>query len=87
MTGPALARKARLRWDARRDAWMLLAPERGIALSASAAAILKLCDGERSAEAIAAQLAAESGADVETVRRDVAAFLEEMRKKSLVVLP
>ena len=90
MSAPRLAAKARLRWDRQGERYMLLYPERGITLSETAAAILKKCDGARSAEAIAAELAAEHGADAEgaaTIRADVVIFLEEMRRRGLVEGP
>jgi pyrroloquinoline quinone biosynthesis protein D len=66
---------------------MLLYPERGMTLNGSAAAILRLCDGERSIDAIAHDLASRATGDVDakTVRRDVVAFLREMRRRGLVV--
>jgi coenzyme PQQ biosynthesis protein PqqD len=82
---PRLARKARLKWDRREGRYMVIFPERGLALNPSATAILELCDGARPNDAIAAELAAARGADVETVRRDVTAFLDEMRRRGLVV--
>jgi len=82
---PRLAPKARLKWDRREGRYMVIFPERGLALSPSAAAILELCDGARSNDTIAAELAAAHGADEETVRRDVRAFLDEMRRRGLVV--
>jgi pyrroloquinoline quinone biosynthesis protein D len=81
---PRLARKARLKWDAIESRWMLLAPERGIALSASAAAILKRCDGSASIDAIAQALAEETRAPVDEVARDVASFVTEMHARGLV---
>jgi coenzyme PQQ biosynthesis protein PqqD len=52
---PRLAPKARLKWDRRDGRYMLIFPERGLALNQCAAAILKLCDGARSMDAIAAE--------------------------------
>jgi pyrroloquinoline quinone biosynthesis protein D len=54
---PQLARKARLRTDRLTGETLLLYPEHGLVLNASAAAILRLCDG-RSAGDIAAELGA-----------------------------
>jgi pyrroloquinoline quinone biosynthesis protein D len=82
---PRLAPKVRLKWDRREGRHMVIFPERGLVLNVSAAAILKLCDGARSNDAIATELAAPRGADMETVRRDVSAFLDEMRRRGLVV--
>ena len=54
---PQLARKARLRTDRVSGETLLLYPEHGLLLSASAAAILRLCDG-RSVRDIASELTA-----------------------------
>ena len=90
MSAPRLAAKARLKWDRKGERYLLLYPERGIALSETAAAILKKCDGARSAEAIAVELAAERRADVDgtaIIRADVVTFLEEMRRRGLIEGP
>jgi pyrroloquinoline quinone biosynthesis protein D len=85
VSGPRLAPKARLRWDGREKRYLLLYPERGLALSDTASAILLLCDGSRSADAIVEELARQRPAvSMETIRADVLAFLEEMRKRGIV---
>jgi pyrroloquinoline quinone biosynthesis protein D len=56
MERPRLAKRARFRWDETRGTHVLLLPERVIMLSESAAEILGLCDGTRSAEEIKAEL-------------------------------
>ena len=82
---PALAPKARLRFDRTSGGYLLLYPERGLALNATAANILKLCDGELTVDGIVEKLQGEyldrSG---EELRRDVLEFLEEMVKRGLV---
>jgi pyrroloquinoline quinone biosynthesis protein D len=85
VNGPRIAKKARLRWDKISSRYVLLFPERGLELNATAAAILKLCDGTRSEEAIADALAASAPVDPASVRRDVAAFLDDMKRRGLVV--
>jgi coenzyme PQQ biosynthesis protein PqqD len=86
LKGPRLAPKARLKWDGRERRYLLLYPERGLALSDTASAILKLCDGDHSVEAIVEELARDRpGASAATIRDDVTAFLQEMKKKGLVV--
>ncbi|HXX69818.1 MAG TPA: pyrroloquinoline quinone biosynthesis peptide chaperone PqqD [Polyangiaceae bacterium] len=85
MKGPRLAARARLKWDRVGNHHLLLYPERGMALSESAAAILKLCDGDHSVDAIVEEMARTHGAaDPEIIRRDVVALLEAMRKRGLV---
>ncbi len=81
---PQLAKMARLKLDPIEKKHVLLAPERGIVLSASAAAILTRCDGARTIDGIAAELAEGSGAPVEDVRNDVIAFVAEMAKRGFV---
>jgi pyrroloquinoline quinone biosynthesis protein D len=83
---PRLAAKVRLRWDKREQKYLLVYPERGMLLNASAGAILSKCDGVRSIEAIALELAEGADADGTTIRRDVETFLEEMQKRGVVEL-
>jgi pyrroloquinoline quinone biosynthesis protein D len=66
---PRLAAKARLRWDAREAKYLLLYPERGLLLNDSASAILKLVDGTRTVEEIAAALGAEASVVLELLER------------------
>jgi PqqA peptide cyclase len=54
---PRLARGARVRLDPRDATPVLLSPERGLRLSATAAAVVALCDGTRTADAIVDALA------------------------------
>ena len=62
---PRLARGVRLRWDPVRETQMLLRPEGAVELSPSAAAVLELCSGERSIQAIIDDLEAKhAGADL-----------------------
>jgi coenzyme PQQ biosynthesis protein PqqD len=82
---PALAPKARLRFDRVSGGYMLLYPERGLALNGTAASILKLCDGERTLESIVIELHQQyvdrSG---DEVRAEVVEFLEELVKRGLL---
>jgi pyrroloquinoline quinone biosynthesis protein D len=63
---------------------MILYPERGLVLNASAAEIVKLCDGTRSLEQIAETLAASSGAPLERVSGDVRALVARLEEKRLL---
>jgi pyrroloquinoline quinone biosynthesis protein D len=86
VNGPRIAAKARLKWDPHENAYLLLYPERGLALSDTAAAILRLCDGAHSVEEIVLSLAqSRPESDLTTIREDVIAFLQEMRRRGLVV--
>jgi len=83
-THPKLARRARLRFDEREQKHMLLYPERGLLLNASAAAIVELCDGTRTVDEIVEALASASGAPRDRIAADVAALLASLGDKGLV---
>ena len=53
---PRLARQVRLEWDPVRKRHMLLAPEGVLVLNQTGAAILGLCDGERTVVEIVEEL-------------------------------
>lgn len=83
--GPRLSARARLKWDRVESRYLLLYPERGLALSQSAAAILKLCDGDHPVDAIVEEMVRTHGAaDPDVVRQDVVSLLETMRKRGLI---
>ena len=83
MTRPRLAVGARLRYDDVREEHLLLIPEGAVKLNATAAAVLELCDGERSPDEIAAALSQRyGGADV---KGDVCELLGAMASKGLVI--
>jgi len=83
---PVLAKKARLRWDARAKKLFLVYPERGLLLDDRAAAIVRLCDGTRTVEEIANALGDEFDAgNRDAIARDVGAFVETLRARSLLV--
>jgi pyrroloquinoline quinone biosynthesis protein D len=80
---PRLHPKARLQWDAVRQRDVLLYPEGLVALNATGAEILKLCDGTRSVADIAASLGQRYGADA--IEAEVAVFLGGLAGKGLVL--
>ena len=82
---PRLARHIRMRHDAARDRWMLLGPERVFSPDEIAMAVLKLCDGRRTVEEIAAKLARTYAATEQQILRDVCEMLQELADKSVVV--
>ena len=55
-TAPALPKHIKMRHDAGRGRWIILAPERVFNPDETAVAVLKLCDGQRSVNDIAADL-------------------------------
>ncbi|MBV8756738.1 MAG: pyrroloquinoline quinone biosynthesis peptide chaperone PqqD [Deltaproteobacteria bacterium] len=81
---PKLAAKVRLKHDRHDDQWLLLYPERGQVLNATAAAIAQRLDGTRTVAAIAEELAREHGAPVAEVEADVAALVEQLAAKGLL---
>ncbi len=81
---PHLAPKARLRFDRVAKGYMLLYPERGLALEETAADILLLCTGENTVGAIVDQLARKYAAPAAEVEPDVIEFLGEMVDRALV---
>ncbi len=84
-TRPRLAPKARLRFDRKSERYMLLYPERGLVLNASASDILQLCTGENTVEAIVDRLVAKYATQPrEAVEREVHAFLATMTERGLV---
>ena len=83
MNRPRLVDGARLQYDDVRDEHLLLIPEGAVRLNATAAAVLELCDGERSVEDVAAALSERyGGADVAD---DVRELLGGMGQQGLVV--
>lgn len=84
---PKLAAKARLRFDRHSGKHLLVYPERGLELNASAAAIVRRCDGTRTLRAIALEVAAEAQANPDeqpAVERDVVELVEELARKGLL---
>lgn len=80
---PKLARHVRLAFDKRRDRPVLLLPETVVVLNATGAAILKLCDGQRTVAEIVAELGAEYAAVPED---DVRAYLAKLIARRCVEL-
>jgi pyrroloquinoline quinone biosynthesis protein D len=83
MTRPRLATGGRLQYDEVRAEHLLLVPEGVVRLNPTAAAVLELCDGERSIDDIVGALAARyDGADV---GNDVRELVAAMTRKGFVV--
>jgi len=79
---PLLARRARMRFDERSQASLLLAPERGLLLNLTAAAILQLCDGKHTVAEIVSRVA--DDADAATATEDVLALLHQLQRRRLL---
>ena len=81
---PALPRHVKLRHDAARDRWTILAPERVFTPDAIAVAVLQLCDGSRSVETIADELAQTYNAPKDRILADISALLQDLADKGVV---
>ena len=84
-TRPRLAPKARLRFDAKSERFMLLYPERGMVLNPTAADIVKLCTGELTVSDIVVRLAEKYAPQPRAaIEREVLQFLNVMADRGLV---
>ena len=81
---PALPRHIKLRHDAVRDRWTVLAPERVFSPDAIAVAVLQLCDGQRTVDDIAGELAHTYNAPKAQILADVVAMLQDLADKGVV---
>ncbi len=81
---PKLAPKARLRHDRVADKMMLLYPEKGLVLNATAADTVQLCTGERTVREIVGELTAKYNQDEATIQREVIALLGSLAERGLV---
>jgi len=81
---PRLAPGVRLHFDTRRDAWVLLAPERVIEAEGPAPDILRRCDGTRTLDQIIDELAALYTADRAEIEGDVKDMLTDLVAKRML---
>lgn len=81
---PTLPRGVRLRHDAARDRWVVMAPERVFVPDPIALEVLRLIDGERTARDICEALAARYAAPIERIAADVQGLLADLRGKGVV---
>ncbi|NWF47918.1 pyrroloquinoline quinone biosynthesis peptide chaperone PqqD [Hydrogenophaga sp. D2P1] len=79
---PKLSRRFRLQYEEAQSRWVLLYPEGMVQLNDSAAEILKRCDGERSLDAIVAEL--EQAFNTEGLAPQVQALLEEGQRRGWI---
>jgi pyrroloquinoline quinone biosynthesis protein D len=83
VTCPRLVTGARLQYDDVREEHVLLVPEGVVRLNPTAAAVLELCDGERSLDEIVVTLSERyDGADL---RDDVQGLVDGMTQRGLMV--
>jgi pyrroloquinoline quinone biosynthesis protein D len=83
---PAFPAHVRFQFDAVRDRWVVLAPERMFVPDEQATEILKLVDGNRDVRAIAADLAARYAAPEDVVLADVAVMLADLAARGAIRL-
>jgi pyrroloquinoline quinone biosynthesis protein D len=81
---PRLGPNVRLHFDAAREKWVILAPERVLMPDEIAVEILKRCDGAATVAMIADALAAQYGAPRQTVSQDICELLQDLADKRLV---
>lgn len=81
---PYLPRHIKLRHDATRGVWTILAPERVFTPDEIAVAVLHLCDGARTVDGIAHELSVAYNAPVEQIRADVVSMLQDLADKGVV---
>ncbi len=74
----------RLRFDEKRNEWVLLAPERVLKLDGIAAEIVKLVDGARTIGAIVDDLSGRFEAGRDQISQDVSAFLGQLAAKRML---
>ena len=81
---PALPRHIKLRHDAGRGRWLILAPERVFDPDEISVAVLKLCDGQRTVSDISEHLAKDYNAPASEILGDVIAMLQDLSDKGVV---
>ena len=81
---PRLRRGVKLRFDATRDAWVLLAPERVLMPDEIAVEILKRCDGTATFGTIVDDLCRTYEAERALIAQDVGAMLQDLAEKGVV---
>jgi pyrroloquinoline quinone biosynthesis protein D len=74
----------KMRHDAGRGRWLILAPERLFDPDDIAVEVLKLCDGVRTVGDIAGQLSKDYNAPAEDIEADIIAMLQDLADKGVV---
>lgn len=82
MAVPRLAAGYRFQWEEAQQNHVLLYPEGMVQLSDTAAAVLSLCDGQRTVEAIVAEL--EEDYETDGISEDVTQFLGEAQSQGWI---
>jgi pyrroloquinoline quinone biosynthesis protein D len=83
-TRPTMPPHIKLRHDAGRGRWLVLAPERVFEPDDIAVEVLKLCDGQRTVGDIAGVLGKEYNAPKDEISADVITMLQDLADKGVV---
>jgi len=81
---PRLPAGVKLRFDKRRDNWVVLAPERVFVPDPIALEVIKRCDGSASVTAIVDDLAKAFDAERAVIERDVNSLLQDLADKGVM---
>ena len=80
---PKLAPLFRMQYEQAQSAWVLLYPEGMVQLNASAAEILRRCDGAHTAEAIVSEI--ETQFNVQGIAPEIMNLLHEANRRGWIV--
>ncbi len=83
-TRPSMPAYIKLRHDAGRGRWLILAPERIFEPDDTAVEVLKHCDGQRTVADIAGVMAREYNAPENEITADIIAMLQDLADKGVV---
>ena len=84
---PTLLPKTRLRYDRQRDAFVLLWPERGLALNRSAGEILERCRGQETLSSIVTALSRRyPHTRRQQIEEDVHRLIVDLSRRGLLIL-
>lgn len=81
---PVMPPYIKMRHDAGRNRWLILAPERLFDPDQIAVEILKLCDGQRTVADIVAVMAKEYNAPTEEIEADIVSMFQDLADKGVV---
>jgi pyrroloquinoline quinone biosynthesis protein D len=81
---PSIPRFVKLRHDAGRGRWILLAPERVFNPDEIAVSVLQKCDGVRSVSDIATILADDYQAPADVILKDIIDMLQDLSDKGVL---
>ncbi|GAB0117225.1 pyrroloquinoline quinone biosynthesis peptide chaperone PqqD [Acidisoma sp. 7E03] len=85
-TVPSFPRGVRYRFDAARNSWVLLTPERALIPDGPAQAVLAEIDGSRSIAIIVATLAARFTAPAKVIEQDVVEMVAELMQQGVLIV-